>query len=349
MRRRDVISAALALVAALLPPIAMVGCTDAHLRGIPIDPTIRDDKLEISGTFCTEDPSTLLFPVRVLIMVDASESMRVTDPPDPDTGMPARETAARQAVETLLGDEDQGVSIAVIRFSAEAQVLTFADENGNGVHDENEGYFTRSPTQLLGDGVTTDGVLQALRTTARTSDFINALSVAYATLRDEMERADQASLPLSKYVVIFLSDFLPDVEGEEARENSRERILDSVDGIMDLARLFRVGHMEMNFAYISTARDDVDRQAEDLGRTMAVHGQGTFRSFPNNESLNFLFTDLSALRRVFTLATMVAVNTSTVSRGIGGCGDGIDRHLLTCPTDFDLIEQGTCCQPPWGG
>ena len=30
----------------------------------------------------------------------------------------------------------------------------------------------------------------------------------------------------------------------------------------------------MNFAYISTAREDADRKAEDLGRAMAVHGGG---------------------------------------------------------------------------
>ena len=332
---------------ALAALVALAGCTEANLRGIPVEPTVRDDKLQIAGTFCTEAPSTLLFPVRVLIMVDASESMLVTDPPDPVTGLPQREVAAREAVEALLGDEDGGVSIAVIRFSAEAQVLTFADENGNGAHDAGEGFFTRSRTQLLGSGGD-EGVLASLRETDRTSDFINALGVAYSTLRDEMERADDASLPLSKYVVIFLSDFLPDVEGEEARENSRDRVLEGVDNIMDLGQLFRVGMLEMNYAYISTARDDVDRTAEDLGRTMAVHGDGTFRSFPNNEELNFLFVDLAALRRVFTLRTMVAVNTSTVSRGIGSCGDGIDRHMVNCPIDFSRIESATCCQAPEG-
>lgn len=344
MRQRTVI-----WTFALLISLSILACTDASLRGIPVEPTVRDDKLQISGTFCTEDPSTLLFPVRVLIMVDASESMIVTDPLDPVTGMPRRETAAREAVQELLGDEDRGVSIAVIRFSAEARVLTFADENGDGVHNDEEGFFTRSRTQLLGDGTPeNEGVLEQLRETDRTSDFVNALAVAYATMRDEMERADDASLPLSKYVVIFLSDFLPDVEGEEARENSNERVLDSVDNLVELAQLFRVGELQMNFAYISTARDDVDREAEDLGRAMAVHGNGAFRSFPNNEELNFLFVDLSALRRVFTLDTMIAVNTSTVSRGIGSCGDGEDRHLVTCPEGFNRIEAATCCQPPEG-
>jgi hypothetical protein len=333
-------------VAAFL--LAITACTDANLRGIPVQPGVRDDKLRMTGTFCTEDPATLLFPVRVLLVVDASDSMRVTDPADPVTGMPMREVAARAAVETLLADEDGGVSIAVIRYSSEAATLTFADENGNGVQDNDEGFFTRSRTQLLGDGVTNSGVLAAIRTVDRTSDFINALAVTYATLRDEMERADEASLPLSKYVIIWLSDFMPDVEGEEARENSEERILDAVDNIVDLGRLFRVGHLEMNFAYISTAREDADRKAEDLGRSMSVHGNGTFRSFPNNEELNFLFVDLSALRRVFTLQTMVAVNTSTVSRGIGFCGDGIDQHLVVCPDNLDSIERGTCCQPPDG-
>lgn len=326
----------------------VTGCTDANLRGIPVGPRNRDDKLRITGTFCTEDPSSLLFPVRVLIMVDCSESMLVTDPNDPISLMPMREIAARDVVDTLLEDEDGGVAIAAIRFSSQAQVLTFADENGNGGHDESEGYFTRSRTQLLGDGIGTEGVLASMRDTDRTSSFINALAVAYTTLRDEMDRADEASLPLSKYVVIMLSDFLPDVEGDEVDENTNERILESVDNLMDLGRLFRVGQMEMNFAYISTAREDVDRIAEDLGRQMAVHGNGTFRSFPNNEELNFLFVDLAALRRVFTLQSMVAVNTSTVSRGIGFCGNGIDQHLVSCPTEFDPIEKGTCCQPTDG-
>jgi hypothetical protein len=322
-------------------------CTDADLRGMPVQPSVRDDKLRITGDFCTEDPSTLLFPVRVLLMVDASESMRVTDEPDPVTGMPMRERAAREAVESLLANDSGGVSIGVIRFSAEAQPLTFADENGNGARDDEEGYFTRNRAQLLGNG-TDGGVLALLRETDRTSSFLNALSMAYSVLRDEMDRADDASLPLSKYVMVFLSDFLPDVDGSESRENTNERILAAVDDIVELGQLYRVGHMELNFAYISTARDEADRRAEDLGRSMAVHGQGSFRSFPNNEELNFLFADLSALRRVFTLQTMVAVNISTVSRGIGSCGDGVDRHLVLCPENFDSVERGTCCQPPQG-
>ena len=40
-----------ALTAGRLLIFGGTGCTEAHLRGIPVDPTIRDDKLRITGTF----------------------------------------------------------------------------------------------------------------------------------------------------------------------------------------------------------------------------------------------------------------------------------------------------------
>ena len=59
--------------------LAIAGCTDAALEGMPAPPPpIADNKLAISGEVCTEDPEELVFPLRVIFLVDCSDSMSVS-------------------------------------------------------------------------------------------------------------------------------------------------------------------------------------------------------------------------------------------------------------------------------
>lgn len=73
--------------------IASHSCTDSSLEGLPPPPPpVADNKLAVSGELCTESPEDLVFPVRVLFLVDCSESMLVTDREDPLTGETGRES-----------------------------------------------------------------------------------------------------------------------------------------------------------------------------------------------------------------------------------------------------------------
>lgn len=277
-------------------------CTDAKLEQIPSPPTYRDDKLEISGGFCTRTPESLVFPLRVMFIVDSSVSMEANDPPDPVTGLTGRERAVAETWTTLLDQGAEGVKFSVIRFSAQAQPQTGIDLDGDSLPDT---YFT-ADRQLL------DVATASLNATDRTTNYLNALGEAYYEIRTELAAADKESLPLSKYIVVWLSDGEPDTDNNTERENSREEILEAVDQIRELTKNFRVGTFAFHTAFISSGQAAADNGAKELLKAMADTGGGNFRSFPSGEELNFLFVDFTVLRRVFTLRSFGIFNQNAV-------------------------------------
>ncbi|MDX9720750.1 MAG: VWA domain-containing protein [Myxococcota bacterium] len=278
-------------------------CTDTKLERVPPTPVYRDDKIEIQGALCTRSPETLVFPLRVLFVVDASVSMAVSDPPDPVTGITGRENAVREVWSDLLDQGPEGVKIGIIRFSSQAQSRTAVDLDGDGLPDT---YFTADRNLL-------DVATQALRATDRTTNYANALGEAYYEIRNELSQASQESLPLSKYVVVFISDGVPDTDNLEERGNATEDILEAVRNLQDLADNFRVGSFELHTAFLSSSTIQAfDQEAEDLLSRMAREGEGNFRSFRAGEELNFLFVDFTIVKRIFTLKSVLAVNENVV-------------------------------------
>ena len=282
--------------------LAAFACTEAELEKLPEEPERRDDKLAVSGELCTRTPETLTFPLRVMFIVDSSVSMQVTDPADPITGETGRERAVRETWERLLSEGAQGVQFSIIRFSSQAQAQTGVDTDGDGLSDT---YFTADRTRL-------EAGTAALADTNRTTNYINALGEAYFEIRTELVNADQESLALSKYQVIFLSDGLPDVDSSEDRGNSAGQILDSIASIKGLVEDFGVREFSFNTAYIASGQQSFDQAAQELLQRMAEVGEGKFRSFASGEALNFLFIDFTVLRRIFTLKALAAVNMNAV-------------------------------------
>src|SRR5687768_14701158 len=116
---------------ALLVVLALLACTEAKLRRNPEPPpTPIDDKLAIQGSVCTDDPTSLEFPVKVLFIVDSTGSMVVADPPDPVTGVTNRRTAVEEVITTLLDRDPEGVGIGLITFAGPAVILTQCDQRG---------------------------------------------------------------------------------------------------------------------------------------------------------------------------------------------------------------------------
>jgi hypothetical protein len=344
--------------------LALLACTDAALEGMPPPPpAIADNKLAISGEVCTKDPEELVFPLRVVFLVDCSESMAVTDQANAVTGETGRERAVRETVEDLLS-RGGDVKISVVRFHSAAQPLTAElDDDGQYLS-----YFSDDLTYI-------NARIAGLGLTERTTNYIRALSEAYAEIRHELMNAEQESLALSTYHVIMVTDGIPDVEGDETRENSTDNILDAVEGIMDLGRLFHIDNMAVSTAFLSTNSPEVNKVAEDQLQAMAEQGNGTYRSFASGGELNFLHINLTTLRRVFTLKTLVAQNINAVvdtdevladSDGDGlddetefgidsnpfspdtdgdGCRDGMEYRYKT--SGMDPIDPGDClCYVP---
>jgi len=293
------------LLAALMtiPMVLPAGCTDAGLEEIELPNRVRDDKLQVNGQLCTRTPDTLVFPLRVMFVVDGSVSMGITDPPDPVTGITQRERAVRETWQNLLSQGAQDVKFAMIRFSGQAQGQLSEDLDGDGLAD----------TYFVNDEGALDVATTQLSIIDRTSNFIGGLNEAYFELRTEFVNSDLESLPLSKYVVIFLSDGLPDLDDSEAELSATDNIIDAVGALKELADLYKVGDFSFHTAFVSSGQGATfDSAPTELLKKMADTGGGTFRSFPNGEELNFLFVDLQIIERVFTLRTLAAVNLNSV-------------------------------------
>jgi len=312
-------------------------CTDAGLDLIPSPGPFRDDKVTVSGEICTSSPESRVFPLRVLFVVDSSESMRVTDPPDPLTLVTGRERAFQETWETLLEGDPAGVRIGLVQFSADAQGRTVSPFNA-----ERDTYYTANRT-LLSDATA------GLQETGRTTNYLGALNEAFAAVRTELENARDfapESLALSKYVVIFVSDGLPDTDSEEEAETIQEQILEAVADIQELAQeLFRVGTFEFHTAYVSAGEGPaVDRDAQRLLQLMAETGGGTFRSFPSGESLNFVFLDLTVIRRAFTLRGISVTNVNAIVDE-----DQIAEYLFGGDDDPFAMDAGVPKEPDPAG
>lgn len=318
--------------------LMMLSCTEASLEGLPPPPPAEvDNKMSVSGGICMQSPEDLIFPMRVIFLVDCSESIRVTDPPDPLTGESGRVRAVREAAERLLTGEGD-VKISVVRFSSGPMPLTEttdADGNLSSFTDNLDFVYTRLPL---------------LETTDRTTNFNSALAEAYGEIRDELNAAEKESLALSSYHVIMVTDGIPDVETTEARENSAESILESIDALMELGRMFHIGKMTVNTGLISTGNAAVDLTAENLLQDMAEQGAGTYRSFASGGELNFVYVELAALKRIFTLSSLVVENINTITSKdqvlADSDGDGVADivEIATKSNPFDPDSDGDGCR-----
>ena len=302
--------------------LSAVGCTDVPLFRVPgLGQGPVDNKLSVRGQFCTEDPTTLSFPVKILFVVDSSQSMDRTDP----TGQ--RLTAVREVVDTFVNDP--GVSFGVIQFAGATNVLTQNDMGQDG--------FTRDRMEI-------ESAIVRLGQAEQTTDYEGALANVVRVLSRDMMDADEVELSRAKYVVIFLSDGLPNPVNPPT--NTRSSILERVGEIIELERIYRPAEIRLHTALVlrgtgtgfrctdsgleggqvnCEARPSaaecamepgcvwvgVEQEAEGLLSAMSEAGQGTFRSFRNGEEINFLRIDFTSIRRVFTLKNMVVSNVNT--------------------------------------
>ena len=91
------------LLWAALAATVVVGCTDAPLIKI-IDDSLPffDNELRVTGKFCTSDPSDLEFPLKVLFVIDTSQSMNNNDPQDPAETDLTKKTGRSRAMRDVI-------------------------------------------------------------------------------------------------------------------------------------------------------------------------------------------------------------------------------------------------------
>ncbi|AKU92115.1 vWA domain-containing protein [Vulgatibacter incomptus] len=303
-------------------------CTRSDLVGLP-PPGKRpiDNKLTVAGSFCTEDPLAVEFPVKILFVVDTSQSMDVTDPPDPlQNGESARMHSVLEVIRAYAGVP--GVELGIITF------------NGT-VGDTTQGFRRNVETEEVAWLM---AVAADLNFAGGKTDYEAALDLAYQTILTDTKQADEKLRARSKYVVIFLSDGMPDpyVPADD--------LMRQVKKIHDLERERRLAELRLHTVYLSGRTPAwLQREPEALLREMARVGAGTFRHIANGEKLDFLDVDFTSFRRLFTLKRFMASNINAlpirdVQLAVDSDGDGlsdVEEELIgTDPTLRDTDGDG---------
>jgi hypothetical protein len=326
------------------------GCSDSGLE--PAQTTtgqVFDDELRLTGEVCLDRPADAAFPVKVLFVVDTSDSMSVTD------RNAMRSTAVLKVLDRYRNYP--GVQFGVISFNAQINRLT-ADG------------FTSNPD-----------VGSRLSEADHLTDYQGALGAAYQMISDDIVKSTAAERARSKYVVVFFSDGAPDPQcssretlcgagtcpvhqhcragvckddylictvprrdwetafnppldpalypelGQGADYNQPSQILRAVDDIMGLQDFYRVGEIRLHtgFLYDPEAASDplaipfaLDREGGvELLTAMAEHGMGTFTEFENADKIDFLSINYTSFKEENDMALLMATNLSAVDTGAG--------------------------------
>lgn len=203
----------LALAALALACAWGVGCTDASLEPPAELGSNADDQLSLSGTVCTAPPDPTGFPVKVMLLVDESGSMCVSDPPGsqeqtgfceradvqaiipPGVTEPARVRALKKLIAQFQAQPNVEVSIVPFETNVKNTWPSQAGQRFSRPLPELTPYLSGLQSQL-GKG----------------TDYQGALAYAYATISSDIvatAQSNPAILPRTRYVVVFLTDGVP--------------------------------------------------------------------------------------------------------------------------------------------
>ena len=186
-------------------------CTDVQI-GVPPPPPLAalDNALTVQGTYCTQRASDAIFPVKIVFLVDLSNSMCYSDPASgvcsaarcdsgPQAGTDQLHPPRRmQAVQEVISRyaNNPAVSYSIITFSASINVYPYDVTTPHQT-------FTRDVTQLR---------LEQLRNIDSVTDYQGALSRVKSLLSEDMANVAlrrRSELPRTKYAVLFLTDGTP--------------------------------------------------------------------------------------------------------------------------------------------
>lgn len=175
-------------------------CTNISV-GIPdeeiVHPTV-DDQLTITGRYCTSPAADVLYPVKVMFIVDGSGSQQFTDQNR------QRVVAVEETINALIGSGS--TSFSVIVFNASVTATPVPDMGSDCSTYESNPVFTAQPNDL-------SEALNNLAEADTLTDYQGALGVAYQYLKRDMECTyleKPAELGRTKYVVVVVSDGCPD-------------------------------------------------------------------------------------------------------------------------------------------
>ncbi|MGA9522332.1 MAG: VWA domain-containing protein [Myxococcaceae bacterium] len=191
-----------------------LSCTDAFIEPTRTEPSQVDNRLELNGRVCTDPPNPNGFPVKVVIVIDQSGSMCVSDPPGsqggggfcqkaevtgiipPGVTEPARVRALRELINQFRTQPNVQVAIAPFETNVVNTWPTTTTGSRFAPPDSSLDVYISGLQGQLGKG----------------TDYQGAMAYAYGLIASDINQtalSDPELLPRTRYVVVFLSDGTP--------------------------------------------------------------------------------------------------------------------------------------------
>ena len=294
---------------------------------------ISSEKVKISGSFLTENPEELRFPVKLIFAIDQSDSMgNGSDTPGADP--------FNKRIELALEYIDELDQFDNFEFN----VMLWSGSN-NKAYPNNTSFAkdaSEIPRSIVGN--TNEGVTKYL---VILEEIKNLVREECPSVNDREENL----AGLTNCMVIFFTDGLPtdnDFDGR-SQEYIRNKLSEDVVEIRDIAFRNGIGDFTFNTIFLNPPglSDDEVNNAENLLRVMANAGGGTFTSFENASEINFENYDFR-IAVEYEIKNVIAYNY--MARGglddageqvllIDSDGDGLtdieEARIGTDPTQYD--------------
>ncbi len=310
MKRGPALAAA--LVVGLVALVA--ACTDAYLyderrdEQVPVDRAVAFD-----GRFCTVGTNEVVRPIKIVVAMDASQSMVVSDPDG------TRAVALIDLIENLPTDPE--VYIAVVLFAGSTTAFLTRDAN-------NQDGFAQVASLTDAQKLNLTRTLLNFRNPSNapnrdSTDFVKPLADIYSLINSDIATSRLApggaqALAQARYNVIFLSDGKPsnDQDDELLQGDAVVRIRQLRDLVEDVrVNTVHVFNPTQPVSSVCDLTMDgggcpllIINQNADRLEKMAQLGGGNFRDFRNNEPINFLDFSFGQVRRAFIVKELVASN-----------------------------------------
>ncbi len=357
-------SARVALCLGLAAGLILAACTDTYLyderreREIPADRSVS-----IQGEFCTPGSDQVLRPIKILIAMDASQSMSVTDPDG---------SRARAVVELLDAlPQEREVYILVMLFAG--STTAFLSKTGlqqfESVMDFDQGDRDILRQKIL------NFAAPGNMANRDSTDFVKPLSDIYAVVNRDIANTRlgrRGEETRAKYSVIFLSDGQPTNNQDDLLlcDTGGSNVIRRLRQLKDLAEDVRVNTVHVfqpvqpiasSFCALDGGGSPppttttgcvtyptlppgacplliVNQNAERL-KAMAALGGGNFRDFRNGEPINFLNFKFGQVRRTFVFDRLLVSNFST------GAGSPVEPADTDSDGLYDLDELRARTEP----
>lgn len=284
------------VTALILMLCVVTGCKESS----ELEWTQDRSQSSILGQFLTRDPDTINFPVRILFAIDCSLSMGQAVDGNQVGADPAfqRIDAVRNFINEY--NENDNISFEIMLWSTSVFDRTRNDGGDFG--------FTKNETEL-------NRVLDAARNDTQT-DYLGALSEVHNDIqRDIQQQSSAENVHRSKYIVVFLSDGIPQDQG---RVQDDDDIKNKVTKIREMTEVAGVGGFTFHTFLLLGGFPEGDsgntlrEYATQVLEKMANAGDGLFSEFLNAEAISFLsFIDLR-LSVEYLLKYVIAYNMNTI-------------------------------------